>query len=258
MKKIYSIIPFFNIPQIILSILYMIILENVEVIPFIAMMVNLLCIMDTIFTLIIQKRVYQTQDDYILLTVDVVGNNVMENSVICRNRVSNIKKYLCDFVWGINTKSVQIIRPYLGNIRNGLQLQIHITPNQNNINFEELLNVNFDNNELQKIIQNEWQLSSLPTIGNISCHFRKSHRPQNVRVYTEDEEEEDDEEQQQEQEQIEEELENEELVRVNSEILDQWNHITEYQGVSRENTNENISEIELGSKPQIESRSFSL
>ncbi len=186
-KKIYSIILFENCPQLVLSVWYIVILERPEIIPIAAIIFSLISIIVTIISMILHKQIYKTQD-YVHIVMDITGEDVMSNMKFCKNRMKNIKLYLCQSVLGVNEKSVQFQKPFSGSARKGVQLQIYISyiHDKANINpadnYEDLLNIATDNGMLHKVIQEEWRLSNEPEIGNLLCKFIRSKEKKQLSI----------------------------------------------------------------------------
>lgn len=179
-KKIYSVIAFENVPQLILSIWFSVLLENAEPIPLSSMILSLISIVVMIVSMTLQKQIYETQDS-VFITFDITGECVVDNIGICEKRIKKIKKYLSQSVLGINEKSVQIMKPFIGqNIRNGVQMQMHVLYIHNKsvadpaVAYEKKLYSSIESEDLLEIIKDEWCLSELPSITNVCCNFVES------------------------------------------------------------------------------------
>ena len=186
-KKVYSIILFENCPQLFLSCWYTILMGEITWIPTIQMIFSLISIVTTIISMVLQKKIYKTQD-YVYITIDITGKCIMDNMKICRKRINGIKSYLCRSVLGINEKSVEIMKPFSGSVINGLQLQIHISyiHHKSNINvaedYEGKLANSMENGSLQQVIREEWKLSNTPHIEDIKCEFIRSKEKKQLSI----------------------------------------------------------------------------
>eukprot|EP01083_Nonionella_stella_P260047 887157_1 len=164
--------------------------------------------------------------------MDVSGKCVMDNLKVCKNRIREIKSFLCDSVLGVNQNSVQIQKPFSGSVINGLQLQIYTSHvhNEPNINLAdhhaELLENAINNESLNTIIKETWNLISLPKIKNIHCEFVQSyynltrstdHQPLNNTSYDD--------------------------CDVDTNVLQEWNTLTKYESVNTRQLS--TDEIEL-------------
>ncbi len=91
---------------------------------------------------------------------------------------------------GVHEKSVEIMKPYIGSIQNGLQLHIRISEivQESETNPLTKLIITIlcctakENGTLQEVIYNEWKLSELPQIGNISCVCSISTETENLKA----------------------------------------------------------------------------
>merc|ERR1712228_170855 len=152
-KRVYSIIAFENVPQLILSIWFTFILGSPEVIPLTSMTFSTVSIVVMVISLALQKRINKTQDE-VYISFDVIGKSVMDNIAICENRINAIKKYLSQSVFGINEKSLKIMKPFNGNAVNGVQLQLCISCSAEKSNTYK---------------KNYVQLSNLRSLKKINC-----------------------------------------------------------------------------------------
>merc|ERR1712228_1094054 len=175
-KRVYSIIAFENVPQLILSIWFTFILGSPEVIPLTSMTFSTVSIVVMVISLALQKRINKTQNE-VYISFDVIGKSVMDNIDICEKRKKSIKKYLCRYVFVINEKSLKIMKPFIGPVENGLQLQIYISClAKKSYEYENKLiaAVDHESQKLKTTIKDEWNLSELPAISNISCEFKEA------------------------------------------------------------------------------------
>merc|ERR1712228_946425 len=147
-KRVYSIIAFENVPQLILSIWFTFILGSPEVIPLTSMTFSTVSIVVMVISLALQKRINKTQNE-VYISFDVIGKSVMDNIDICEKRKKSIKKYLCRYVFVINEKSLKIMKPFIAA-------------------------VDHESQKLKTTIKDEWNLSELPAISNISCEFKEA------------------------------------------------------------------------------------
>ena len=102
-----------------------IIMIGPKLVTIMSMIFSLISITITIIISCTQKRIYFTQD-YVYISFDITGGGIMNNMRICKNRIKPIKTYLSQQILGVNERSVDIQRPYVDDVVNGLQMQIHI------------------------------------------------------------------------------------------------------------------------------------
>eukprot|EP01084_Bolivina_argentea_P129062 228012_1 len=188
-KKVYSIVLLENCMQLILSLWYMLLLGRLEFIPLASMIFSVISIIVAVITIILQKRIYKTQD-YVYITIDITGQCILDNIKICENRIKNIKSHLCTSSLGVSTQFVEIMKPFAGSIQNGIQLQIHISyiHDKSNIDvadhYYKRLDTAIKNGQLQQIIMDEWKLLTAPTIpvNKIFSQFIKSKEKKKLSI----------------------------------------------------------------------------
>eukprot|EP01083_Nonionella_stella_P088059 245196_1 len=167
-KRLHSTIIGENAPQICLQIWYLSVSGNTtSYIALGSLICSVLSIISTVLSLFNQKKIYNAQHR-IKITMDVIGEYDPDRS---STKVSKIKKYLADKVFGNN--AVEILKP--NKVRNGLRLQVELYRTDNDDNTDTLTNdktllnqVISCNNELAELIQKSWNVSSLPNIENIT------------------------------------------------------------------------------------------
>eukprot|EP00484_Ammonia_sp_Unknown_P019591 CAMPEP_0197045832 /NCGR_PEP_ID=MMETSP1384-20130603/21612_1 /TAXON_ID=29189 /ORGANISM="Ammonia sp." /LENGTH=544 /DNA_ID=CAMNT_0042477501 /DNA_START=68 /DNA_END=1702 /DNA_ORIENTATION=- len=177
-KQVYSMSMMEDIPQLILCTWSLVLKGRVDLIEVGNMIFSMISIVVTVVSMCLQKQIYKTQESA-HVTIDVTGECVMKQFKICKNRISETHAFLYQSVLGIHEKSVEIQKPFVGDIRNGVRLHIHIcyVCEESGVNpvvrYEDLLNASIDNGSLQKALKEEWELEDLPEIGNVSCRLSK-------------------------------------------------------------------------------------
>eukprot|EP00486_Rosalina_sp_Unknown_P014907 CAMPEP_0201596088 /NCGR_PEP_ID=MMETSP0190_2-20130828/192882_1 /ASSEMBLY_ACC=CAM_ASM_000263 /TAXON_ID=37353 /ORGANISM="Rosalina sp." /LENGTH=170 /DNA_ID=CAMNT_0048056311 /DNA_START=517 /DNA_END=1029 /DNA_ORIENTATION=+ len=131
----------------------------------------------------LQKKIYFTQD-FVYITIDIKGQCVTDNLIMVMRKIDSTKTYVAESVLGVNKDSVDFDKPI--NISQGVQLRIHITYIHDNSevdpadHYNGLLQQAVKGGKLQEIIKNEWDLTSLPFVGDIKCVFQRSKEKQQI------------------------------------------------------------------------------
>eukprot|EP01083_Nonionella_stella_P105229 302588_1 len=182
-KRVYSILFFENIPQLCLSVWYTFMIGNITFIPAVQMMFSVISIIISTLTFCLQKKIYFTQD-FVEITIHVKGQCIIDKLKVCQRRIDGLQQYLSQ-VFGVHKNAIDIEKP--ANIPNGVQIRMHIFHNDS-VNaaghFQELLYGVIEKSSLQERIQNEWKLSSAPSIdtGDIETTFFKSKEKKQISI----------------------------------------------------------------------------
>jgi len=184
MKKIYSIVLFENIPQLMLQTWCCTQCE-INFITAVSMAMSSLSIIMAFINYVIHRKLYDTQD-YIEIIIEITGQSIIDNETNCKRRIKSIKEYLAVNVFGVDINSVNIQKPL--NISNGLQLIVSISYTVNDDEcfsvveqkFNELLNKSIFNEGLLKVVMDSWELEMIPHIKNRQCVFKKSKQRESV------------------------------------------------------------------------------
>ena len=175
-SKIYSIVLLENFPQIILKI-WRGILINFNQVVLVSMTWSVISIIVTIISIFGRKKIEATQG-YLVITFDVIAQNEIINVEVCQHRVGKIKKTLA-VILGINKNLIEIQKP--DPVPHGLQIVVNISMTDTHHDFESrnfkgLIVEAQENNTLQKLFQETWDLKNLPNVTNVNCVKIKSKK----------------------------------------------------------------------------------
>jgi len=189
-KKVYSVILMENVPQLLLSVWYTALVGHFQSVVAAQITFSLISIIVTVISLVLKRRIYRVEDS-VHITISIKGADVVDEMEAHRNEISIFKKVLSRSILGVNERSVEIQKPYNGGHIDGVQLLIFISFIHEDFNanpakhYEDLIQGAMDKNELQSIVKDQWQLSTLPDTDNIEieCYFVESKARQKGQVH---------------------------------------------------------------------------
>ena len=169
-KRIYSVVFFENIPQILLQIGYILSLSSkkkINSIVYATMCFSILSLLITLLSINLYKKIIESRD-YTHIEIDIKGQMIINNMNKCKNRINKLRQQLSGIL-GVSPKSIDIQRPF--QIPNGLRISMNVYINNIksiDINCSKILSNSIKSGQLNKIFQQCWQLSSIPNITNLN------------------------------------------------------------------------------------------
>eukprot|EP01084_Bolivina_argentea_P055315 101424_1 len=164
-KRVYSVVLIENTPQIILQGWYLY-ATGFNLIAVFSMIFSLISVIVSILSAVMEKKLINSQE-FIFFSVDITGSNLSQTRSKCKNIVRSIKNEIA-VILGLETSLIEIMKPQ--NIPQGLQLNMHIFVNNDDddIDYEKLLNNAFESGQMGSIIQRSWKLKAIPYFSNMN------------------------------------------------------------------------------------------
>ena len=187
-KRIYSVVFFENIPQILVQIGYIISISENGSIVYATMTFSVLSVFLTVLSIRTYKNLEESRD-YVQMAVDVKGKVIYDKISKCKNRIYLLRKQLSG-LFGVSIKSIEVQRPT--QIPNGLRVSMNIYINNTksiDINCNKLLAEAIKSGQVGQIFKECWDLSAVPTVDNqkYKKHESKLRKENTVKIKHESE-----------------------------------------------------------------------
>eukprot|EP01084_Bolivina_argentea_P148085 258980_1 len=175
-NKLYSTIFFQNIPQLVLAVWYVQVLNEMpNPIVYISMTFSTISIITTIISMQTAKKLVYSQD-YSSIEFEVTGSMIGANIKRCRNNVRKIR-YEIGIILGLHENLVEIMRPK--QIPGGVKIYANIYINNAkaiDLNCKQLIIDANNSGDLVNMVMNSWRLSGVPVISNIKYDRHASQK----------------------------------------------------------------------------------
>ena len=156
----------------ILQIIYLLSINDLDVIAIFSMIFSIISIIITIVSKVTEKQILD-DTGYGIIKFDVTGSMVT-NTQNYRNQTKTIRNEISN-VLGLKANIVEIVRPT--KIPNGLQfiINIHLKLIQSrDIDYQQLLNKCQKSGRLAEIIKSAWKLEQVPSVSSIQFVVQES------------------------------------------------------------------------------------